>query len=95
MRRTYEDAGLPELIDRSVAGDPEAVSELWWRVSERVLSRLRASIGVFAAERATSQVLGRVLDELPAYDARAPAAERLARHGRRPLLRRAPARGLS
>ena len=44
------------------------MSELWWRVSERVLSRLRASIGVFAAERATSQVLGRVLDELPAYD---------------------------
>ena len=41
VRRTYEDAGLPELIDRSVAGDPEAVSELWWRVSERVLSRLR------------------------------------------------------
>ena len=69
VRRTYEDAGLPELIDRSVAADPEAVSELWWRVSERVLSRLRASIGVFAAERATSQVLGRVLDELPAYDA--------------------------
>ena len=45
------------------------MSELWWRVSERVLSRLRAAIGVFAAERATSQVLGRVLDELPAYDA--------------------------
>jgi hypothetical protein len=68
VRRTYEDAGLPELIERSVAADAEAVSELWWRVSERVLSRLRASIGVFAAERATSQVLGRVLDELPAYD---------------------------
>ena len=63
-----EDARLGELIDRSVAGEPEAVSELWWRVSERVLARLRLAIGVFAAERATSQLLGRMLDELPGYD---------------------------
>lgn len=74
--RTYENAGLDELVQRAVAGDPEAVSELWWRVSERVLARLRLAIGVFAAERATSQVLGRLLDELPAYDpARQPLSE--------------------
>ena len=69
VRRTYEDSPLDELIERSVAGDAEAVSELWWRISERVLARLRLAIGVFAAERATSEVLGRVLDELPGYDA--------------------------
>jgi hypothetical protein len=68
VRRTYEDATVTELIERSVAGDPEAVSELWWRVSGRVLARLRFAIGHFAAERETSQVLGRVLDELPGYD---------------------------
>lgn len=68
VRRTYEDAGVTDLIERSVAGDPEAVSELWWRVSGRVLARLRLAIGHFAAERETSQVLGRVLDELPGYD---------------------------
>lgn len=68
VRRTYEDAGLAELIDRSVAAEPEAVSELWWRICERVLARLRLAIGVFAAERATSRLLGRVLDELPGYD---------------------------
>jgi hypothetical protein len=68
MTRTSGDH-LAELIERSVAGDPEAVSELWWRISERVLARLRLAIGVFAAERATSEVLGRVLDELPGYDA--------------------------
>ena len=45
--------------------DPE---ELWWRVSERAIARLRSAIGVFAAERETSQVRVLVLDELAAYD---------------------------
>ena len=67
LGRTHEDANMSELIERSVAGEPEAVSELWWRSSERVLTRLRSAIGVFAAERATSAILGRVLDELPGY----------------------------
>jgi len=68
VRRTYEDADLGELIGETLAGEPEAVSELWWRVSGRVQARLRLAIGVFATERAMSQVLGRLLDELPAYD---------------------------
>ena len=67
LRRTYEDAEIGELIERSRAADPEAVSELWWRVSERMLTRLRLAIGVFAAERETSAMLGRMLDELPNY----------------------------
>ena len=73
-RHARADAGLAELIDDCIAGDPDAVAELWWRVCERVLARLRLAIGVFAAERAASQVLGRVLDELPGYD---PAREPL------------------
>jgi hypothetical protein len=68
VRRTYEDADLADLVDAALAGEPEAVSELWWRVSERVQTRLRMAIGVFAAERATSRLLGRLLDELPGYD---------------------------
>jgi hypothetical protein len=68
LRRTYEDADLGELIELSLAADPGAISELWWRISERALSRLRLAIGVFAAERATSELLGRVLDELPGYE---------------------------
>jgi hypothetical protein len=68
VRRTYESADLAELIGEALAGEPEAVSELWWRVSGRVQARLRLAIGVFAAERAMSQVLGRLLDELPTYD---------------------------
>jgi hypothetical protein len=68
LRRTYEDAEIGEVIERTVAADPEAVSELWWRVSERVLMRLRMAIGVFATERETSAMLGRMLDELPSYD---------------------------
>jgi hypothetical protein len=59
---------VTELINRSLAGDPEAAHELWWRVSERVLARLRLAIGPFAAERETSQVLVRMLEELPGYD---------------------------
>ena len=72
--QAHEDASLAELIHDCIAGEPDAVAELRWRVCERVLARLRLAIGVFAAERATSQVLGRVLDELPGFD---PAREPL------------------
>jgi hypothetical protein len=68
VRRTLEDTAMTELVAGCLAGEPEAVSELWWRVSSRVLTRLRLRLGDFAAERATSHVLGRVLDELPAHD---------------------------
>ena len=59
---------MAELIGRCLATEPDAVSELWWRVSHRVLARLRLGLGDFAAERATSHVLGRILDELPGHD---------------------------
>jgi hypothetical protein len=73
LRRSLEDVGMSELVDRSLANEPDAVSELWWRVSPRMLARLRLRLGDFAAERATSHMLGRLLDELPRHDAeRAP-----------------------
>ena len=62
------DTDLTLLIDKSLAAEPEAASELWWHVSEQVLARLRLAIGVFAAERATGQLRGRLLAELPNYD---------------------------
>ncbi len=68
VRRSLEDTAMSEVVERCLAGEPEAVSELWWRVSPRVLARLRLRIGDFAAERATSQIVGRVLDELPGHD---------------------------
>jgi hypothetical protein len=68
VRRSLEDIGMPELVERSLASEPDAVSELWWRVAPRVLARLRLRLGDFGVERATSHVLGRVLDELPRHD---------------------------
>ncbi len=68
LGRTLEDAPTAELVAGSLAGEPEAISELWWRVSPRLLARLRWRLGDFAAERATSHALGRVLDELPGHD---------------------------
>jgi hypothetical protein len=68
VRRSLEDTAMTELVERSLASEPEAVSELWWRVSPRVLARLRLRLGDFAAERATSHLLGRLLDELPGHD---------------------------
>ena len=68
VRRIHEDTEMAEVIGRCLATEPDAVSELWWRVSHRVLARLRLGLGDFAAERATSHVLGRILDELPGHD---------------------------
>lgn len=66
--RVHEATSLDELVTRSLAAEPAAVSELWWRTGERVMTRLRLLVGRRRAERSTSQVLGRILDELPAYD---------------------------
>lgn len=66
--RALEDTQTAELVERCLASEPAAVSELWWRVSQRVLARLRRRLGDFAAERETSRVLGRLLDELPGHD---------------------------
>jgi hypothetical protein len=68
LRRTHEDTQTEALVGKSLAMEPEAVSELWWRVSERVLARLGLRLGHLGAEGSTREVLGRILDELPDYE---------------------------
>jgi hypothetical protein len=68
LRRTHEDTATAELVAKALAAEPEAVSELWWRIAERAHDRLRFRLGKHAAEGATNYVLGRILDELPRYE---------------------------
>ena len=72
LGRTHERATTAELLQEIRAKNPEAVSELWWRVSERVRVRLRLRLGDVAAETAAHDVLGRILDELDGYDEEQP-----------------------
>lgn len=75
VAREHESTEIQELVRRSLATEPAAVSELWWRIGERVRTRLRLQVGAYVVEGLTSQVLGRILDELPGYDpGRAPLA---------------------
>ena len=67
LGRTHEDTDTADLVGKCLAVEPEAVSELWWRVSERVLARLRLRLGQLAAEDAAHHILGRILDELSGY----------------------------
>jgi hypothetical protein len=66
----HQDTGTPDLIAAIRAGDPEAASELWWRVAERVQMRLRGRLGEVAGAHAELGVLGRILDELEDHDPR-------------------------
>jgi hypothetical protein len=68
LRRTHEDTQTEDLVGKCLAMEPDAVSELWWRVSERVLARLGLRLGHLGAEGSTREVLGRILDELPNYE---------------------------
>lgn len=68
LGRTHEGATVAELLQEIRAENAEAVSELWWRVSERVRLRLRLRLGDVAAETAERDVLGRILDQLDGYD---------------------------
>ena len=75
VAREHETTDIQELVRRSIANEPAAVSELWWRIGERVRTRLRLQVGAYMVDGHTSQVLGRILDELPGYDpGRAPLA---------------------
>jgi hypothetical protein len=70
LRRTHEDTDMVDLVGKCLAIDSEAVSELWWRVSERALARLRLRLGQLTADDAARDLLGRILDELPNYQPR-------------------------
>jgi len=67
VRRTHQNTATSDLVAEAKASDPEAVSELWWRFSERALTRLRLRLGPLPDD-ATLELLGRVLDELDGYD---------------------------
>jgi len=68
LGRVHEDTDTIELARLSRVKDPAAVSELWWRFSERVHVRLRRRVGELAAATATPEVLGCILDDLDRYD---------------------------
>ena len=73
LQRTYENTDLQLLPARVTALDPEATSELWWRISPRTLARLARHLGHTPDAQTAQSLLGRILDELPAYHAtRAP-----------------------
>lgn len=57
--------GVDEVVEAVRAGDPEAPTELYWRVYERVHSRLCVLLGGSgAADRAAPVAFGRILDAL-------------------------------
>jgi hypothetical protein len=74
LRRSHEDTDVVDLIAQSVALEPEATSELWWRIAPRVLARLELRLGRATDPDSARSVFGRVLDELPGFD---PARDRL------------------
>ena len=74
LRRSHEDTDILDLIAQSVALEPEATSELWWRIAPRVLARLELRLARAADPDSARSVFGRVLDELPGFD---PARDRL------------------
>jgi hypothetical protein len=74
LRRTHEGTDIGALVASTLAMDPHATSELWWRVSPRVLARLELTLGRTPDLRAARSVLGRILDALPTYD---PASDSL------------------
>jgi hypothetical protein len=63
----HQDTGLLELVERTVAMEPAATTELWWRVSPRVLARLALKMSAADEAATVRAMLGRVLDELPRY----------------------------
>ena len=72
LGREHESASTAELLRATRANDLAAVSEMWWRVSARVRARLQVRLGDVAAEKAASDVLGHILDELESYDEEQP-----------------------
>lgn len=75
VRETHAYARTDDLLDRMRAGDPEAVTEVWWRFHQRVRVRLRSRLGdEAAAGSAGPEVLGRLLDAIESDD---PDPERL------------------
>jgi hypothetical protein len=64
----HQDTELLDLVAKTVAMEPAATSEFWWRVRPRVLARLALRTGRADDAAIVRTMLGRVLDELPGYD---------------------------
>jgi hypothetical protein len=67
LRRTHEDTDILALVAKTVALEPEATSELWWRVAPRVLARLALCTGRAPDAGVARAMLGRILDEVSRY----------------------------
>ena len=64
----HQGTSTDDLVTAVRNGDPGAASELWWRVNERVRTRLRARLGDVEGPRAEGKILGRILDEIDDYE---------------------------
>jgi hypothetical protein len=68
VSRGTESLPLPELIAAIHAGDPGATTEFYWRMFERVYSRLRQQLGRYTnPDGHMPRTFGRLLDELEHY----------------------------
>ena len=65
------DVPVEEVIDRAVAGDPDAHTEIYWRTFERVHRRLSAHLQEQKeVDDAVKEAFGDIFDRLPEFDAR-------------------------
>jgi hypothetical protein len=64
VHRLYADMDMARLLELCAAEDADAVSELLWRVHERVRVRLRRRVAPGALDAAAVEVWGLVLDAL-------------------------------
>lgn len=68
LGRRHQEVSTDDLVEHIREGDPEAASELWWRIHERVRVRLRSRLGDIEGPRAERGSLGRILDALDDYE---------------------------
>jgi hypothetical protein len=68
VTRTHGDRDPASLITEALALDPEATSELCWRLSTLAQNRLAVDLGRAPTPADTRRLLGRILDQLPTYD---------------------------
>jgi len=69
VSRGTESLPLPELIAAIHAGDAGATTEFYWRMFERVYSRLRQQLGRYTnPDKHMPRAFGRLLDDFDNYD---------------------------
>jgi hypothetical protein len=70
LGRRHQSTDTPALIEAIAEGDPEAASELWWRINGRVRERLLRRLGRRSdgSVRGEEEALGFILDALDGYE---------------------------